>query len=141
MKVLPGALGNLAKEFGCETQKGFFPHYFHPIKETGSINYEGPFPAYKYFEPKRTSQSEWETMAAQYSNNWSFLGEARKYLHGDCKALHEVLVKYFTQIRVEFQLNPINNLSIPGVAFPPLRNEVSPRFRASNLWPLIIIRL
>jgi hypothetical protein len=41
MKLIPGALGKLAKEFGCDTRKGEFPHYFHPIEQTGSMNYIG----------------------------------------------------------------------------------------------------
>jgi len=37
-------------------------------------------------------------MAAQYKDNWNFLEEARKYLQSDCKALHEVIVKFFTRV-------------------------------------------
>lgn len=38
IKLIPGALGKLAKDFGCETQKDHFPHYFNPIDHGGSIH-------------------------------------------------------------------------------------------------------
>src|SRR4051812_24791605 len=56
IKVLPGSIARLAKDFKVETQKEHFPHYFNPLELHGDLNWSGPLPDYKYFEPKRTSQ-------------------------------------------------------------------------------------
>lgn len=46
---------NFTEYFKLEIGKDHFPHYFHPIEETGRIDYIGPFPPYSKYEPKRTS--------------------------------------------------------------------------------------
>ncbi|CAI2189173.1 6142_t:CDS:2 [Funneliformis geosporum] len=127
IKLIPGALGKLAKDFGCETQKDHFPHYFNPIDHGGSIYYRGPFPAYKFFEPKRTSLAEWEAMAQASGEQWDFMEQAKKYLRADCEALYQVLVKFFTEISSSFHLNPIQNLSITGVSFRAWKQKMLPK--------------
>lgn len=62
IKVIPGALGKLAKDFMVETQKDHFPHYFNPEELYGNLNWEGCFPDYSYFEPKRTTQDDYVTI-------------------------------------------------------------------------------
>jgi hypothetical protein len=116
-KLLPAALGKLAKDFKLEEGKDHFPHYFllNTLEET--MAYEGAVPTYEYFEAKRTSLKDWEALSAQYGEKWNFMEQARKYLLLDCQVLHQVLVAFFTELNTNFQVNPIRNLSIPGVAF------------------------
>jgi len=37
------------------------------------MGYVAPLPAYKFFEPKRTTPKEWTKMAADAGANWSLL--------------------------------------------------------------------
>jgi hypothetical protein len=57
IRILPGALSKLAKDWGAETQKDHFPHYFWKDCIETTLRYSGPIPPYTYFEPKRTSQA------------------------------------------------------------------------------------
>jgi hypothetical protein len=62
IRILPGALSKLAKDWGAETQKDHFPHYFFNKSIELTLSYVGPIPAYEYFESKRTSQKDYEEM-------------------------------------------------------------------------------
>ena len=63
LKLIPGALGKLAKDMKVETQKDHFPHYFMVNGDvTQTLAYTGPLPEYKYFEPKRTSKGDYNGM-------------------------------------------------------------------------------
>jgi hypothetical protein len=42
-KLLPAALGKLAKDFKV-VQKGHFPHYFNPLEHGDTLEYVGPLP-------------------------------------------------------------------------------------------------
>lgn len=68
LRILPGSLSKLAKDYKVPTQKDHFPHYFYlnNIKET--LNYKGTIPAYTCFEPKRTSKSDYEVMVQEFTN-------------------------------------------------------------------------
>ena len=66
IKVIPGALAKLAKDFKVETQKDHFPHYFNPLELHGELDWSGDIPEYKYFEPKRTSPEEYREMVQQF---------------------------------------------------------------------------
>jgi len=59
IRVLPGALGKLAKDWGVETQKDHFPHYFWLDSIEVTLRYCGPIPTYEFFEPKRTSLKDY----------------------------------------------------------------------------------
>jgi hypothetical protein len=117
-KLLPSALAKLASDFKVEQQKEHFPHYFllESLKET--MEYVGHLPPYEFFEPKRTSKADWEEMAANVGNTWSLMEVARSYLHSDCVALYQVLVAFFRELKAQFSLNPIENLSIPALVWP-----------------------
>jgi len=118
IRILPGALSKLAKDWGAETQKDHFPHYFwnRSIEET--LSYQGPIPAYSYFEPKRTSPKDYEEMVQEFKNRtWSFLDVSRKYILGDVKATYQVLIKYFETLISKFPIDPTKIYSAPSAAF------------------------
>jgi hypothetical protein len=58
IRILPGALGKLAKDWKVETQKDHFPHYFFLNDLKTTLNYKGKIPEYQFFESKRTSLAE-----------------------------------------------------------------------------------
>jgi hypothetical protein len=132
LKIIPGALGKLAKDFQVPTQKDHFPHYFlldGDIAKT--LNYVGPLPAYKFFEPKRTTPADYNEMIEQFKDNsWNYLDVSKKYIEGDVIAQHQIIIKFFNTLKEAFPINPIRLLSAPGTAFkiwktvqlPPLKH-------------------
>ena len=124
----------MAKDFKVETQKGHFPHYFLVEGDVAkTLAYIGPLPDYQYFEPKRTSRGEWEEMKALFTNNWSFLKVSESYILGDVKALYQILVRYFNALREGFPINPLKNLSVPGIAFTTWRTVQLPLLNKEGL--------
>nr|YP_003875527.1 hypothetical protein GlirM_p07 [Rhizophagus irregularis]AJK91341.1 plasmid related DNA polymerase [Rhizophagus aggregatus]ADM94782.1 hypothetical protein [Rhizophagus irregularis]AGA14205.1 truncated DNA polymerase [Rhizophagus irregularis]AGA14237.1 truncated DNA polymerase [Rhizophagus irregularis]AGJ98035.1 truncated DNA polymerase [Rhizophagus irregularis] len=107
IRILPGALSKLAKDWGAETQKDHFPHYFWKDCIETTLRYSGPIPPYTYFEPKRTSQADYEEMVKLFERkDWNFLGVSRQYIMGDVKATYEVLIKYFETLISKFPIEP-----------------------------------
>ena len=118
LKLIPGALSILAKDFQVETQKDHFPHYFNPIELHGSLNWTGPIPEYQYFEPKRTTPADYAGMLKEFKDkDWNFLKVSKKYILSDVLAQYQIIIKFFKTLKSEFPINPIKNLSIPGLAF------------------------
>ena len=95
IKLLPSSLGRLAKDWKVETQKDHFPHYFLVEGDLAqTLAYTGPLPEYQFFEPKRTSEAEWQEMAEEFNEKaWSFLEVSKKYIKGDCVALFQILIR------------------------------------------------
>ncbi len=58
----------IAKDFKLEVLKDHFPHYFNPEEIYGYLEYKGPLPPYKYYEPKRTSYEEWLELKEEYKD-------------------------------------------------------------------------
>lgn len=78
IRILPGALAKLAKDWKVETQKDHFPHYFFLGNIFDTLNYVGSIPEYKFFEPKRTTLSDYGVMVEEFKNKtWSFLSVSR----------------------------------------------------------------
>lgn len=128
IKLLPGALGKLAKSFNVETQKDHFPHYFNPLELYGKLDWTGPLPEYKYFEPKRTNSSDYQEMVDIFKDKpWNFLEVSRQYIKGDIIALHQILLTYFKGLNETFPINPIRNLSVPGIAFTTWKTVQLPK--------------
>ena len=100
----------------------------------GRLDWTGPLPAYKYFEPKRTSPTDYEEMIKEFKDkNWSFLEVSRKYIQGDVIALHQILMKFFKELAAQFPINPLENLSIPGIAFKTWRTVKLPKLHEVDL--------
>nr|YP_009228201.1 plasmid related DNA polymerase [Rhizophagus fasciculatus]AJK91332.1 plasmid related DNA polymerase [Rhizophagus fasciculatus] len=133
IRVLPGALGRLAKDWGAETQKDHFPHYFwnHCIEHT--LKYVGEIPNYKCFEPKRTSQKDYEEMKELFKNGWNFLEVSKKYILGDCKALFQILIKYFETLIYSYPIDPLKVYSAPSTAFRIWRTKQLPILNKEGL--------
>lgn len=87
IRIIPGALGKLAKDWKVATQKDHFPHYFWNGSIQASLKYVGCLPSYSCFEPKRTSKVDYDLLQQEYSStSWSFLRVSEQYILGDCKA-------------------------------------------------------
>lgn len=127
IKLLPSSLAKLAKDWKVESQKEHFPHYFNPLELYGNLNWKGALPSYEYFEPKRTSFSDYEEMQLEFKNKpWSFLEVSRDYIKSDCRALFQILVKFFNTLVSKFPINPLGALSIPALAFKTWRTVQLP---------------
>lgn len=127
IKLLPSSLAKLAKDWKVETQKDHFPHYFNPLELYGYLNWEGVLPTYDYFEPKRTSYSDYKEMQLEFKDRpWNFLEVSRNYIRGDCIALFQILIKFFNTLISKFPINPLGALSIPALAFKTWRTVQLP---------------
>lgn len=130
LKLLPGSLAQLAKDFQVPTQKDHFPHYFLVEGNVAkTLSYEGPLPDYKYFEAKRTSQVEYAEMEQEFKINskpWNFIEISQKDILGDVESQYQILVQYFKTLREAFPINPMKNLSVPGIAFTTWRTVKLP---------------
>lgn len=117
--MIPGALGKLAKDFQVSTQKDHFPHYFLLNRDIAqTLAYVGDLPTYNFFEPKRTSPTDYIDMLEQYKDKeWSFLEVSKNYILGDVMAQHQIIIKYFNTLKEAFPINPVRLLSAPGTAF------------------------
>jgi hypothetical protein len=134
IKILPASLAKLAKDWKVETQKDHFPHYFFLDTIKNTLNYEGYLPAYNYFEPKRTSLSDYNEMVAIFKDkSWSFLEVSKSYILGDVKALYQILIKFFETFHAKFPINPLEVLSAPSTAFKIWRTVQLPRLNSHIL--------
>lgn len=134
LRILPGSLAKLAKDWGATTQKDHFPHYFWKDCIEQTLSYFGPIPAYEFFEPKRTSLKEYEEMKGLFpNNNWSFLEVSKKYIMGDCIALYQVLVKYFETVQLKFPIDPLKIYSAPSASFRIWRTQQLPLLKNDGL--------
>jgi len=118
IRILPSSLSKLAKDWKVETLKDHFPHYFYLTDIKSTLLYEGIIPEYKCFEPKRTSPEDYEGMQKMFKDStWSFLEVSKTYIMSDCKALYQVLIKFFESVLAKFPIDPTLSLSAPSTAF------------------------
>lgn len=135
IKILPGALGKLAKDWKVETQKDHFPHYFNPLELYGILDWKGPIPPYELFEPRRTSQEDYKEMVQEFlGRDWSFLEVSRSYILSDVKSLYQIILSFFNAVVAKFPINPLSVVSAPSTAFKiwrtvqlPLLNQAGHR--------------
>lgn len=134
IRILPGALSRLAKDWKVETQKEHFPHYLWIGDIESTINYIGSLPLYKCFEPKRTSLKDYEEMVKSFNGKpWSFLGVSKQYIQGDVKSLYEILLAFFNSLVEKFPINPLQVLSAPSTAFKVWRTVQLPLLNKEQL--------
>ena len=135
LKLIPGALGKLAKDFQVETQKDHFPHYFLLNGDVSkTLLYAGPLPAYEFFEPKRTTLEDYHEMVKEFKEkDWEYLEVSKKYILGDVKAQYQIIIKYFNTLRDTFPINPLGLLSAPGTAFKIWRTVQLPLLNKDSL--------
>lgn len=118
LRILPGSLSKLAKDWKVETLKEHFPHYFYNYSIKDTLNYVGTIPPYTCFESKRTSLKDYNEMVEIFKNTtWSFLEVSKLYIMSDCKALYQILLKFFETLTEKFPINPLLNVSAPSTAF------------------------
>nr|AHJ10972.1 plasmid related DNA polymerase [Rhizophagus sp. DAOM 213198] len=128
IRILPGALGKLAKDWKVETQKDHFPHYFWLNDIRSTLTYVGSIPPYETFEPKRTSKKDYEEMVRDFNSKaWSFIEVSRIYILGDVKALYQILIAFFETLASKFPIDPLTVLSAPSAAFKIWRTVQLPK--------------
>jgi hypothetical protein len=134
IRILPAALGKLAKDWKVETQKDHFPHYFYLGNAPDTLNYVGSIPEYRFFEPKRTSQVDYGEMVKEFATKpWNFLLVSKSYILGDVKALFQILLQFFTTLVSKFPINPLAVLSAPSAAFKIWRTVQLPKLNEESL--------
>jgi len=129
IKLLPVGLAKLSHSYNVETKKTHFPHYFDPRQFTtdGSMNYVGSLPGYEYFEPKRTTISDYNDLVKeQNGKEWSYIETLRDYQKVDCKALHQIIIKFLNESYTLFGMDATRVLSAPGLAFRMWRAYMNP---------------
>jgi len=134
IRIIPGALGKLTKDWKVETQKDHFPHYFYlnSLKET--LSYTGSIPEYQFFEPKRTTQKDYDGMVQEFKiKPWSFLEVSKDYILGDVKALYQIMIKFFETLTSKFPIDPLKVLSAPSTAFKIWRTVQLPKLNQEGL--------
>lgn len=142
LKMIPGALGRLAKDFQVATQKDHFPHYFLLNEDVAqTLSYIGPLPDYEFFEPKRTSRDDYADMVKEFKGkDWNYLDISRKYILGDVEAQYQILIKYFNTLRDAFPINPLGLISAfkiwRTVQLPILNKDLLKSMIYLDLWML-----
>lgn len=110
-------LRKLAKVFGVDTQKGFFPYSF--VNEN-NLDYIGPIPDIKYFDG--ISSLDYNCYIENY-NIWNLRDEAIKYCEMDCISLYQVLIKFSNMIFDIFRINIHNYPTLSAIAFAIFRTH------------------
>jgi len=95
MLQIPGSVKNLAKDFGCEHQKGDFPFMFNKLE---NYDYEGPIPDLKYFslctvktEKQRQDLIDWHR---DWQGPWNFKEQLISYCRNDVEVSCEIAKAY-----------------------------------------------
>ncbi|GBB99132.1 hypothetical protein RclHR1_34200001, partial [Rhizophagus clarus] len=134
IRILPAALSKLAKDWKVETLKSHFPHYLWEGDIQSTLAYTGAIPPYTCFESKRTSVAEYREMVELFSTKqWNFLEVSRAYILDDCKALYEVIIKFFETLESKFPIDVLKVLSAPSAAFRIWRTQQLPLLLKENL--------
>ncbi len=129
LKILPMALGKLAKSFGCSQEKGNFPYTFPTFDK---LNYEGVIPVYEHYSV-HLGLAEYEEMKNQYANKvWKLKEETLEYLESDLNCLHEVMHKFNRRVFEEYGVNVVGIVSYSALAkrvfltryFQPKRHKI-----------------
>lgn len=116
--MLPSSLRKLTKSFDVE-DKGIFPYRF---VSQSNLDYDGNVPDYEYFDGLTTSQ--YQEYCLEYTDRkWNLRSETIKYCEQDCKALYQLLIKFYTQNFIDTRVNGSDSLSLPSLAFKNFRTN------------------
>ena len=95
MLQIPGSVKSLAKDFGCQHQKGDFPFMFNKVE---NYNYSGVIPDLKYFalgnvktEKQRLDLLEWHR---SWTGEWNFMEQLVSYCENDVDVSCEIAKAY-----------------------------------------------
>nr|YP_009487265.1 hypothetical protein [Russula foetens]AWB36167.1 hypothetical protein [Russula foetens] len=114
-QMLIFSLRNLAKAFGVNIQKSYFPYDF--VKEN-NLDYIGITPDLKYFNG--ISHDEYDGIT---SYNWNLRNEAIKYCEIDCISLYQILTKFNTMIFDLFKINIHKYPTLSSLSFAIFRTH------------------
>jgi len=64
---------------------------------------------------------------------WNFLEVSKTYIQGDVIALYQILTKFFAGLKNLFPINPLQNLSAPGLAFTTWKTVQLPKLHSQGL--------
>lgn len=116
------------------TQKDHFPHYFNPLELYDTLDWAGPLPDYTFFEPKRTTLEDYQEMVKQFKGKtWNFLEVSQSYIKSDVQALHQILISFFGTLNQQFPINPLQSLTVPGIAFTTWKTVQLPELHRQGL--------
>lgn len=95
MLQIPGSVKNLAKDFGCQHQKGDFPFMFNKLE---NYDYCGHIPDLKYFalgnvknEKQRQDLLDWHS---SWTGDWNFREQLLSYCQNDVDVSCEIAKAY-----------------------------------------------
>lgn len=97
MLQIPGSLKNLAKDFGCEHQKGDFPFMFNKLENYGYI---GEIPDISYFAIASVkNQKQYDELLKWHASwkdrkDWNFMEQLKSYCENDVDVLCEIVKSY-----------------------------------------------
>jgi DNA polymerase type B, organellar and viral len=114
-QMLLFSLRNLAKAFGVDTQKSYFPYDF--INEN-NLDYIGITPDFKYFNG--LSHDEYDGIT---SYNWNLKEESIKYCNIDCISLYQIITKFNNMIFELFKINIHKYPTLSSLAFAIFRTH------------------
>jgi hypothetical protein len=131
MLILPSSLGSLCKGYNVSTPKEYSPHYFFDLRKGRTIEeiltYKGPKLGYEYYEPKRVSITEWESLPADYDVE----RDEKGYVLVDCISLHQVLTTFFSEITQRYGIPRVQIFSSPGLSLRIWRTHYMPSGRGA----------
>lgn len=102
IKIVPQSLEKVLKSFGCDINKGIFPHKFVNEK---TLNYIGPKPDIKYYLD--SSKIHYQKLAVydNIPNEFNLKEQCLDYLNKDVLGLLEVMIKLNEYYYSKFNIN------------------------------------
>ncbi len=58
---------------------------------------------------------------------------SQSYIRADVIALYQIITSHFKELKSRFRINPLNNLSAPGIAFTTWKTQQLPLLHKENL--------
>jgi len=64
---------------------------------------------------------------------WNFLKVSKGYILDDCKALYEIIIKFYSTLQERFPIDPLRIFSAPSAAFRIWRTQQLPLLQEAGL--------